>query len=138
MRNPLGARPQANADIRLERLDLAAVTHAFSFGLITGRLDGRINGLELADWEPVAFDAAFYSTPGDRSAKRISQRAVQNISSIGGGGGYGGSGSGGGGGYGGSGSGGGYGRHDSGGGSFGGGGGGPCILLVCLGGGGRH
>jgi hypothetical protein len=34
---------------------------------------------------PVAFDASFYTTPGDRSPRRIDQRAGSNLSSIGGG-----------------------------------------------------
>jgi hypothetical protein len=34
---------------------------------------------------PEAFDASFFTPPGDRSRHRISQRAVTNLSSIGGG-----------------------------------------------------
>jgi hypothetical protein len=83
--DPFGARPRLQANMSFERLDLAAVTGAFSFGKITGRISGHANDLELVGWEPVAFDASLYTTPGDRSRKRISQRAVQNISSIGGG-----------------------------------------------------
>lgn len=80
-----GARPRLQADMEFSHLDLDEITSAFDIGKITGRLDGHINGLELVGWAPVAFDAHFYSTPGDRSRRRISQRAVQNISSIGGG-----------------------------------------------------
>jgi hypothetical protein len=43
--------------------------------------------MELFNWSPVAFDARLYSTPGDRSRKLISQKAVTSISSVGGGGG---------------------------------------------------
>jgi len=85
MSDAFGARPQLNADISINRLDLAAVTSAFSFGQITGRLNGRIAALHLVGWEPTAFDTSLFSTPGDRSKKLISQRAVENISSIGGG-----------------------------------------------------
>jgi hypothetical protein len=53
--------------------------------LITGRLSGAITGLELFNWTPVAFDARLRTPPGDRSRHRISQRAVENIGSIGGG-----------------------------------------------------
>ncbi len=80
-----GARPKLKANVLIERLDLAAVTGAFSFGAITGRLSGQISGLQLVGWEPTAFDARLYSTTDDHSKKRISQRAVENISSIGGG-----------------------------------------------------
>ncbi len=84
--DPFGARPRLQANVDFSKLNLEAVTGAFSFGKITGRIDGHISDLELVGWEPVAFDAALFSTPGDRTRRRISQRAVENISSIGGGG----------------------------------------------------
>ena len=40
----------------------------------------------MESWRPVAFDAVFATPEGDKSRHRISQRAVDNISSIGGGG----------------------------------------------------
>ena len=83
--DPFGARPRLQANVDFSRLDLQAITSAFDVGRITGRLDGHIAALELVGWEPVAFDAHLYSTPGARDRRRISQRAVQNISSIGGG-----------------------------------------------------
>ncbi len=82
---PLGVLPRIRADIRLRRLDLAALTGAFDFGRITGRLDGDVAGLRLIGWEPVVMNAKLYSTPRDRTRKRISQRAIDSISSIGGG-----------------------------------------------------
>jgi len=85
LRDPLGEYPQLFADIDVERLDLEQITSTFEFGMITGRLSGRVQGLETFDWMPVAFDANFYTTPGDRSPRRIDQRAVSNLSSIGGG-----------------------------------------------------
>jgi hypothetical protein len=87
LRDPLGPWPRVFADVTARGLDLALVTHTFSIGSITGRLDGDINGIELFNWSPVAFDAKLYSTPGDRSKHLISQKAVTSISSIGGGGG---------------------------------------------------
>ncbi len=85
MRDPLGQFPQLFAHIDVDALDLERLTSTFEFGMITGRLSGRVKGLETFNWLPVAFDAAFYTTPGDRSKHRISQRAVANLSSIGGG-----------------------------------------------------
>lgn len=85
LRDPLGQFPQLFADIDVDRLDLAQVTSTFEFGMITGRLSGHVRDLETFDWMPVAFDASFYSTPGDKSKRRIDQRAVSNLSSIGGG-----------------------------------------------------
>jgi len=84
---PLEPGARLEADVELSNLDLRQVTEAFSFGLITGRLDGYVRGLQLFAWQPVAFDARLYTPEGDRSAHRISQRAVDNIASLGGGGG---------------------------------------------------
>ena len=67
----------------MRSLDLDLVTRAFSFGSITGRIDAQVNGLELANWLPVKFDARVESSPGNYR-KRISQRAVENITSLGG------------------------------------------------------
>lgn len=82
---PFGRLPEVTADVAIRRLDLDALTRAFSFGRISGRLDGDVRGLRLLNWSPVAFDARMYSTPGDDSTRRISQRAIDNISAIGGG-----------------------------------------------------
>ena len=79
-----GAQPRVTADVELRRLDLDRVTRAFSFGRISGRLDGEVTGLGLLNWRPVAFDARLYSTPGYRGPRRISQRAIDSLSSIGG------------------------------------------------------
>lgn len=85
MQNPLGVAPKLNADIALRNLDLGDLTRTFSFGAIEGKLDGDINDLELQNWKPVKFDAKVQSSPGNYR-KKISQRAVENISALGGGG----------------------------------------------------
>jgi hypothetical protein len=87
LQDPLGPWPRLFADVTARRLDLALVTRTFPIGSITGRLDADIRNLELFNWSPVAFDARLYSTPGDRSKKLISQKAVTSISNVGGGGG---------------------------------------------------
>jgi hypothetical protein len=81
---PLGHLPRLFADARIRNLDLETLTRAFSFGRITGRLDGDVEGLQMVAWSPAAFDARLYSSPGSKDRRRISQRAVENISSIGG------------------------------------------------------
>lgn len=86
LEQPFGQWPRFHSNIELDNLDLELVTQAFSFGRITGRLSGAIDGLELFNWTPVAFDARLFTPPQDRSRHRISQRAVENIGSIGGGG----------------------------------------------------
>jgi len=67
-------------------LDLASLTRTFSFGEIQGRLGGHIRDLHLVDWKPVAFDAQLATPPGDGSRHRISQKAVDNLTNLGGGG----------------------------------------------------
>jgi hypothetical protein len=87
LRDPWGPWPKLDADVTARHLDLDLLTHTFSIGSITGRLDADIKGLELFDWSPVAFDARLQTTPADRSKHLISQRAITSISSVGGGGG---------------------------------------------------
>jgi hypothetical protein len=86
LEQPLGVVPRLQLDARASNIDLELLTRAFSFGRIEGRLEGRIDGLEMESWRPVAFDAVFATPADDRSRHRISQKAVDNISSIGGGG----------------------------------------------------
>jgi hypothetical protein len=87
LRDPWGPWPRLDADVTARHLDLDLLTHTFSIGSITGRLDADIKGLELFNWSPVAFDARLQTTPADRSKHLISQRAITSISSVGGGGG---------------------------------------------------
>ena len=87
LQDPFGRWPRLFADVRARDLDLAAVTNTFAFGSITGRLEADVLGLELFAWSPVAFDARLATPTGDRSKKRISAKAVGNLSNIGGGGG---------------------------------------------------
>ena len=87
LQDPLGPWPRLSADVTARRLDLSLVTKTFAIGSITGRLDADLGNLQLFNWSPVAFDAKLYTTPGDRSKKLISQKAVTSISNVGGGGG---------------------------------------------------
>ena len=80
----LGYLPTLMADIDFHDIDLETLTSTFSFGKITGRLEGHVKGLYLEDWRPVAFDARLATPQGDRSRHRISQKAIDNISNIGG------------------------------------------------------
>jgi hypothetical protein len=84
--DPLGMRPRVKADVNARHIDLAQLTQTFSFGQITGFIDADLQGLELgAGWRPQAFNARIASSPGSYR-RRISQRAVDNITSLGGGG----------------------------------------------------
>ncbi len=80
--HPFGDTPELAADLSLQRLDLGAVTDVFHFGKITGRMHGKVSNLHLVDWKPVGFKAQLLADSGGR----ISQRAVNNLTSVGGGG----------------------------------------------------
>ena len=84
LERPFGVAPSLAADVRFDDIDLAPLTGAFGFGEITGRLDGRIRDLRLVDWSPVAFDARLLTDRAWQGERRISQRAVQDISDLGG------------------------------------------------------
>jgi hypothetical protein len=79
-----GVLPRARADLELRNLDLETLTRTFSFGKITGRLGGYVKDLHLEGWKSISFDARLETPEGDKSPHRISQRAVENISDLGG------------------------------------------------------
>jgi hypothetical protein len=84
--NLLGSFPIISANMEIEGLDLEQVTGKFEFGSITGKLSGFIQQLRLENWRPVTFYAWLGTPDDDHSRHRISQKAVKNIASIGGGG----------------------------------------------------
>lgn len=81
---PFGVAPTLAAAIELRSLDLQPLTAAFGFGEITGRMNGYIRALRLVDWAPVAFDARFETDEQAKGPRKISQRAVRDLSSVGG------------------------------------------------------
>lgn len=80
---PFGRAPRLSATLDMRNLDLDLLTSAFSFGNMQGRIDVAVAGLELSNWRPVRFDAKVASSSGSYP-KKISQKAVQSISSLGG------------------------------------------------------
>lgn len=83
--DPFGPMPRILADVDARHLDLGLLTQTFSFGQMTGFIDADLRQLEIARWRPLSFDARIASSPGSYP-RRISQRAVENITSLGGGG----------------------------------------------------
>lgn len=81
---PFGSLPALAAQVEIDRLDLSELTGAFNFGHMGGRASGWVRNLRLLDWRPVAMDARLY-THDDAPGRRISQRAVENLSRLGGG-----------------------------------------------------
>lgn len=82
LKHPFGTTPVLVGDVGLKQLDLASLTSVFDFGRITGRLNGDIDSLRMVDWKPTAFKASLLTD----GKGRISQRAVKNLTSVGGGG----------------------------------------------------
>ncbi|GAB2611581.1 hypothetical protein GCM10027191_04200 [Novilysobacter erysipheiresistens] len=83
MERPFGVLPTLSADIAFDDIGLTALTGAFDFGSISGKLDGRIADLRLVNWQPVAFDAQLRTDRHRGVRQRISQRAVQDLTSVG-------------------------------------------------------
>ncbi len=75
--------PKLQADIVASGLDLGTLTSRFSFGNISGTLDGYIKSVELEAWQPIAFDAFFATREDDHVRHRISRQAVDNLGRIG-------------------------------------------------------
>ena len=85
LERPFGVLPSLAADLDVENLDLQQVTHTFSFGQISGRMSGFVHDLRMLDWEPVAFDAWFGTPEEAKESNKISRRAVNQLTTIGGG-----------------------------------------------------
>jgi hypothetical protein len=81
---PMTRVPQLTADIDIDHIDMEALTGAFSFGTIKGQLSGSVHDLLLQDWQPVSFVARFATPVDDELPHRISQKAIDNLSSLGG------------------------------------------------------
>ena len=78
--------PKFYSDMEINNLDLDQLTGKFKFGGITGKLSGFVRQLTMENWHPVTFFAWLGTPDDDDSRHRISQKAVKNIASIGGGG----------------------------------------------------
>ncbi len=85
MTTPFGRLPQLYANVDIRNLDLALLTNAFDFGRISGKIEGHVHDLRLSNWEPVQFDARLATPKQEPGKRRISQRAVDNLTELGGG-----------------------------------------------------
>ncbi len=82
LQHPFGDTPVLAANMHMSHMDLKSMTSVFDFGSITGHMHGTVSKLRLVGWKPVAFDASLTADEGGR----ISQEAVNNLTSVGGGG----------------------------------------------------
>ncbi|WP_018140761.1 hypothetical protein [Thioalkalivibrio sp. ALJ7] len=80
-----GYAPELGLSTQIQRLDLELVTRAFDIGRVQGRLSGHVNDLVMIDWSPVHMDLELMTPMDHPGRRRISQRAVENITELGGG-----------------------------------------------------
>ena len=81
--DPLGRVPRLYANLQMRDIDLGDLTRTFNFGAIEGKLEGDVKDLQLENWKPVRMDAMIQTADG-KHLKKISQRAVENITALGG------------------------------------------------------
>jgi hypothetical protein len=81
--DPLGKVPKLYANLQMRNIDLGDLTRTFNFGAIEGKLEGDVKDLRLVNWKPVHMDAIIQTADG-KHLKKVSQRAVENITALGG------------------------------------------------------
>jgi hypothetical protein len=81
--NPIGVGPKLYANLKMRDIDLGDLTRTFNFGSIEGKLEGDVKDLRLENWKPVHMDAIIQTADG-KHTKKVSQRAVENITALGG------------------------------------------------------
>ena len=81
--DPLGTVPKLYANLQMRNIDLGDLTRTFNFGAIEGKLEGDVKDLQLENWKPVHMDAIIQTADG-KHLKKVSQRAVENITAFGG------------------------------------------------------
>jgi len=77
---------QFYSDIAVTDLDLDLLTQKFESGGMKGKLSGFVRELYMENWQPIQFYAWMGTEDDDDSEHQISQKAVENLASIGGGG----------------------------------------------------
>jgi len=80
---PIGVAPKLYANLKMRDIDLGDLTRTFNFGSIEGKLEGDVKDLRLENWKPVYMDAIIQTADG-KHVKKVSQRAVENITALGG------------------------------------------------------
>ncbi|MGD8974565.1 MAG: hypothetical protein PVJ56_14790, partial [Desulfobacterales bacterium] len=82
MESPLSPFRRLKCNIKFEEMDLEKLTRAFSFGRITGKLNGYINGLAIANDQADAFTLELWSVAAKGVSKTVSFNAVEDIQTI--------------------------------------------------------
>lgn len=85
IRNLFGITPELEVSAQVRRLELDLLTSALDFGQIEGRLSGSVEDLLLIEWVPRRMQLSLATPEKDPGRRRISQRAVENLTAVGGG-----------------------------------------------------
>jgi len=85
IRDLFGPIPVLEMGAEIRRIDLDLLTRAFDVGRIEGRLSGNLSDLVLVDWVPRRMNLTLATPEEHPGRRRISQRAVDNLTEIGGG-----------------------------------------------------
>ena len=84
--NPLTSVPVLFFDSRIDDLDLGQMTAGTAFGKIQGILRGSVANVEIVSGQPQKFDLRLETVPTKGVEQKINIRAVESITSLGGGG----------------------------------------------------
>lgn len=76
--------PTVQLSARLKGADLKRVTASLGVGRISGIVDASIDDLEVTGGEPVRFDAALETVPTRGAKQRVSVKAIEQLSILGG------------------------------------------------------
>jgi len=79
-----GIAPVVAANITFQNLSLLSITSTYDFGDISGRVNGYVKGMRITNWKADRLNAYIESVKTKGVKQSISQRAIDNISSIGG------------------------------------------------------
>ncbi len=82
---PFAPIPRFGADIKFQGIDLESLTAPTDFGLMTGQIKGTISGLVISGTQPESFRLTVTNDPGFKGEQRISIKAIENLSILGGG-----------------------------------------------------
>ena len=73
------------ADIEFKDIDLYEITSKTSFGIVTGVVEGYVKNLIISGNQPEQFDLLIKTQESSKADKKISIKAIENLSILGGG-----------------------------------------------------
>jgi hypothetical protein len=82
MESPLSPFRRLRSNLKFEAIDLEKLTKAFSFGRVTGKLNGSIDGLSIANGQADAFTLELQSVAVKGVPRTVSFNAVEDIQTI--------------------------------------------------------